>query len=201
MFGGDPYGNMGMQPFGNQVQHNPQPAHNVHSNTNANANPDSMSDADLALMQERLLREEQDKQYQDMINKQIQDEQEKHAELEKLRKQMSNEKHQQIAAENKKETILKKLANEPESGQEGCFTAVVRLPSGARLTRNFLKTDTLELLHDYIFVHEDKGFEKNDAEFELMNGYPPKLIENYQQTFEEFVPKKNKELFVLKEKC
>ena len=199
----DPY-DMGMN-YQNPQQFNPQPApqqgFNADSNTNmnSNTNPDAMSEQDLQRMQDRMMKEEQDKVYQDMINQQIQEEQSKHQELERIRKEMSNEKHAVEAKESKKENILKNLGVEPENGSEGCFTSVIRLPSGARLTRNFLKSDKLQMMNDYVFVQEDKGFEDNNSQFELMTGYPPKPITNYEQTFEEF-SKKPKELFVLKEK-
>jgi len=199
-FGNQDYNYMG---FENLQRNEPQLNVNQNSNTNvtnnANSNPDAMSDEDLRRMQDRMMREEQDRQYQEMIDKQLREEQEKQEELEKLRRQMSDEKKAVQAKENKKETIEKNLPAEPETGSEGCFTCVVRLPSGARINRNFLKSHKLQMLHDYIFIQEDKGFENNDCPFELMTGYPPKPITNYEQTFGEF-SQKPKELFVLKEK-
>merc|ERR1711939_1011314 len=81
----DPY-DMGMGGFQNPRQFNPQPSYNQNSNTNnnSNPNPDAMSEEDLKRMQERMLREEQDKQYQEMIDQQLREEQEKQEELERI---------------------------------------------------------------------------------------------------------------------
>jgi len=93
------------------------------------------------------------------------------------------------------------LANEPEKGGEGVFQCVVRLPTGARISRNFLRSDRLQFLHDWIYVQDDKGFENNENDYQILSGYPPKEIDSYDKTIGEMFPQnKNNNLFTLKEK-
>jgi hypothetical protein len=56
-------------------------------------------------------------------------------------------------------------------------------------------------LHEWIEIQENKGLEVADAEFDLMTGYPPTLITNYELSLLDAFPKNPKqELIIIKEK-
>ena len=100
-------------------------------------NSGAMSDADLKAFQDRLLKEEQDRQYQEMIQASHKEDREKEQKLEEIRKQMEQEEMAKVVAASKKDQITEKLANEPTKETPGVFQCVVRLPTGSRISRYF----------------------------------------------------------------
>jgi len=59
------------------------------------------------------------------------------------------------------------MQEEPQKGGEGVVNCVFRCPTGSRISRNFMKSEKLSLLKDWVYVQEEKGFENNDGEFSL----------------------------------
>lgn len=54
-----------------------------------------------------------------------------------------------------------------------------RAPSGKRITRRFLKTDSIKVLYDYLRTvgGEALGFDNEDSDFQLLQPMPRKVFE------------------------
>ena len=108
------------------------PSNNMNTGGNFD-NSGAMSDAELKAFEDRLLKEEQDRQYNEMIEASHKEEREKEQKLEEIRKQMEQEEVAKVVAASRKDQITEKLANEPTKDTPGVFQCVVRLPTGSRI--------------------------------------------------------------------
>lgn len=106
----------------------------------AQSDPNAMTDAELARYQERLLREEQDRQYQEMLKQTELEAVKKAEEEEAARKIKEAEQAQLKKAVNKLKDLQEKFAAMPEpAAGEGVLNCVLRLPTGSRISRKFQK--------------------------------------------------------------
>lgn len=83
------------------------------------------------------------------------------------------------AMKNKKET----LPPEPSATDPNAYEIAFRLPSGKRLVRRFLKTDTIRALYSYVGL-SDEG-DLADSNYEISQAIPRKLYSNMEATLEE----------------
>jgi hypothetical protein len=108
------------------------------------SDPNSMSEAELRIFADRLEKEEQDRQYKEMIRLSEIEEvaQKKKDKEEKLR--LEAETLAEAQKTNRAETLKKKFEamGEPEVG-DGVMNCVFRMPTGSRIARKFLRTETL----------------------------------------------------------
>lgn len=167
----------------------------------AQSDPNAMSEEDLRVFADRLEKEEQDRQYKEMIRLSELEEIATKKKAEEEKKRLEAEALVEAQKTNRADTLKKKFEAmvEPAVGDE-VMNCVFRMPTGSRIARKFMKTEILKTLHEWIWIQENKGLEEEDAEFDLMSGYPPTLIQNYELTLLEAFPKNPKqELFIIKE--
>ena len=82
-----------------------------------------------------------------------------------------------------REQLKESLGPEPKESTETC-TVVLRLPSGEKIQRRFLKSDTVKVssmqtLHDYV-----KTLDVPLSRFEVVTGYPAHPLSDESQTLE-----------------
>lgn len=170
-------------------------------NTNVQPDPfDAMKniikDAD------RKLKEDQDQKYQEMIKLAKEDEVNKIQE--EVNQYQIKEQEDKIKQElqDKKKQIQENLKPEPEAdSQEPFMTCAFRLPKGEKVQRRFLKSETIQTLHDFIYVIDDIGLEEDDIGFCLMNGYPRVKLTDMNITLEEKFGAKKQDLFIVSSIC
>lgn len=167
---------------------------------NIDTNTGVRSNRQVQIEEERRLKEEQDRQYQEMLNQSRKDYEEKMKRQEEEENKRILESIKKNEDKERKNNIINNMPQEPEKG-ENVVNIVYRLPSGGRQNRRFLKSEKLQLIHDYVMIMENVGFEsKNDAEYDIQSGYPPSIIENLDQTLEEKFKNSKQELILVKEK-
>jgi len=88
--------------------------------------------------------------------------------------------------------------DEPATG-EGVIECNFRTVSGGRIKRNFLVTDRLQMLVDWIFVEENSNPEDN-TEFELLPGAKPDPLTDMEAKIGELFPGQKRTLFKVKAK-
>jgi hypothetical protein len=54
--------------------------------------------------------------------------------------------------------------------------------------------------YDFIYTQKEIGLENEMSEIEVLIHYPPQLLTEFQQTFQEIFPDSNQENFIIKEK-
>ena len=77
------------------------------------------------------------------------------------------------------------MPDEPAAGDPDVAEVVFRPPgSGKRVTRRFLKTDSVKLLYDYVRTLDDETvtFDNPNAKFNLMQAMPRKVFEESAET-------------------
>lgn len=87
---------------------------------------------------------------------------------------IAEEKREQAA------TLMSLLPEEPEAGAPDVAEVVFRPPgSGKRVTRRFLKTDSVKLLYDFVRTLDEEAiaFDNPQAKFNLMQAMPRKVFE------------------------
>lgn len=146
--------------------------------------------------QERLIKADQEKKYQDMIDEERRKSQEAEKErrrLEELKKKEADEKE---AFERFKASCRRELQPEPTSGR--LINIAFRLQDGSKLTRNFQATDPVRSLWGYLYSREDLDFPKP---VKLGYDYPPKPIspEAEEQSFAAFFSESDRELVTVLE--
>ena len=144
------------------------------------------------------LREQQDREYQESLEAERREIERKAAE-EQARIQAEEEKKQQeeLAAAielskklTREDTIRKLKASfnaipEPDTGSD-VATIRFQLPRGAKLSRKFLKSDTMQRIHDYLSIHfADEGdVTKN---FSMCTHFPKVEVTDLTQTVGDLV--------------
>lgn len=142
---------------------------------------------------ERQMKLEQEKAYQQIIEKQ-KEEMRKKAEEEQIK---LVESQRQVQQQQKREALKAKFAAPAPSGVE-TISIGFRLPSGKRETREFEKSDRLADLRDYISILENKGFIEENSDYELFTGFPSRKLEE-NLTLREIFDNSDSELVHVKE--
>ena len=108
-----------------------------------------------------------------------------------------------------KSSKFRKMSDLPAepTDDSNAITLAFRLPNGSRLTRKFLKTDKVQVVfyklqyaYDYIYTQKNIGLENEFSEIEILVSYPPKPLDNFNQTFEVLFGDSQQELLLIKEK-
>jgi hypothetical protein len=104
--------------------------------------------------------------------------------------------------ENNIANLRASFADEPLATEENVLKCVLRVPSGARMERKFLKTETYQRLWDYVFVQDDIGFEEDfiRGEFVLMHGSGRMTIDDLTLTLGEKYSQSKQALFLVNAK-
>ncbi len=168
---------------------NPQIKNNNNKDTNdinQNYNINNMSDGDVIAIQKRDMEELERKE------REKKEQEKKEIEKKKKEKQKMEEEEKRIEEEKKKqeeliEIIKKNLPIEPDDSNPEKCTILFRYPNGTRnVERKFLKTDTINLLYDYVITLGREIYtEDNYYKFELIQTFPFKKYDNKDKTLEE----------------
>eukprot|EP01102_Stenamoeba_stenopodia_P008402 TRINITY_DN2412_c0_g1_i1.p1 TRINITY_DN2412_c0_g1~~TRINITY_DN2412_c0_g1_i1.p1 ORF type:complete len:428 (-),score=92.24 TRINITY_DN2412_c0_g1_i1:151-1266(-) len=76
------------------------------------------------------------------------------------------------------------LPPEPEKGASGSTHLVIRLPTGTRIERRFMKTDTISTVKDFVdSTINETGFDSDS--YSLTSAYPRKTFTNVETSLEE----------------
>jgi len=75
------------------------------------------------------------------------------------------------------------LPAEPDIEDPNAYELAFRLPSGKRISRRFLKTNTIQTLYNYISVLNEKDLK--DGAYEISQAIPKKSYINIRATLEE----------------
>jgi hypothetical protein len=142
---------------------------------------------------ERQMKLEQERAYQQIIEKQ-KEEMRKKEEEEQIKLAQSQKQLQQ---QQKREALKAKFAAPVPNGVE-TISIGFRLPSGKRETREFDKNDRLEDIRDFISLLENKGFAEENSDFELFTGFPSRKLEE-NLTLREMFENSDSELVHVKE--
>ncbi|PIK58140.1 putative FAS-associated factor 2 [Apostichopus japonicus] len=133
--------------------------------------------ADISLSQN--LRQEQDEAYRESLRQDEEKEKKKRVEQEKLEQEEAARKEEEQRSQQLKEDKirmrLEKAANlpaEPDADDPECVRLLIKLPNGVRLDRCFRKTDSLEVIYDYVYVQDDVP-----EEFQLQTNYPRRVLQ------------------------
>jgi hypothetical protein len=160
--------------------------------------PDQGDPAQARLVAERLEREDQDRQYHQMIREASKMEHKDRELKEVLRVEALAEQKTKDRIAKRREELRLKFSQEPAES-DGVMTCAFRVPNGARIVRRFDKAETLQDLCDFIWTKDDIGFEEDSQEFDLVNGQR-KVFENLGLTLEAQFGKSKKELFIVNAK-
>lgn len=124
------------------------------------------------------LRQEQDQAYRESLRQDEEKEKRRREEQEKLQQEEAErreaEQRYQQEKENKIQLRIQKAANlpaEPNADDPECVRLLIKLPNGVRLDRCFRKSDSLEIIYDYVFVQDDVP-----DEFQLQTNYPRRIL-------------------------
>ncbi len=141
--------------------------------------------------QERQIKAEQERKYQDMLDEERRKAQEAEAETRRQDAQKKRELDEQQAFESYKASCKRDLPPEPTSGK--LISVAFRLPSGSKLTRNFQATDAIKAMRMFIYSREDLDFPKP---VQLMHDYPLKPVspQDDEETFASFFKDSDREL-------
>ncbi len=74
---------------------------------------------------------------------------------------------------------------EPAADAQEIVQITFRIPSGQRVSRRFLASDTMKTLFNYIRTLENLGFENSLASFEVFTLLPKKIFEESDLTLKE----------------
>jgi FAS-associated factor 2 len=153
--------------------------------------------------QNQLLREQQDQAYLESLKqdrekaKKKQEQEDEKKRLEQLERQREEEeKARENAILNRKSELRKLLAErvQPDVSNPLAIKLIVKLPTGNRFERVFLKSDPLSELYKFVFSNEECPLN-----FEIVTNFPRKVIECNEETslsIEEFGITQSMLLFV-----
>ena len=124
------------------------------------------------LLADRFEREEQDRLYQMMTTESELAEKKEKDDIAAEDLRLAQEQLKLEELENKIADMRASFAEEPLATEENVLKCVFRVPSGARMERKFLKSETYQRLWDYVFIQDEIGFEEDviRGEFVLMHG-------------------------------
>ncbi|KAK3720481.1 hypothetical protein RRG08_058369 [Elysia crispata] len=124
------------------------------------------------------LRQEQDEAYLQSLRadqekeRKKREEKEKEAELERKRKQEEEEREQQfLEKEQKKSRIEQELPPEPASSHPESIRILLKIPSGSRIERRFLRNQSLKWLYYYVFCHKECP-----DDFQIVTNFPRRTL-------------------------
>jgi FAS-associated factor 2 len=136
--------------------------------------------------QNQLLRQQQDQAYLESLKQdqekarkkqEVEAEQKRAIELEKQK--LEQEKARENAILNRKLELRQLLAQtpQPDATNPSSVKLIVKLPTGTRTERVFLRTDPLSELYKFVFSNEECPIN-----FEIVTNFPRKLIECSEDT-------------------
>ncbi|CAG0921365.1 unnamed protein product [Notodromas monacha] len=115
----------------------------------------------------RELRAQQDRAYQESLERDRQLQMERQAVLDAEKREVDRK----ALILRQKVDFVSRLEPEPDAKQPGVFTINATLPNGQRLMRRFLPQHKLTALFYFVFCHPD-----SPSEFELVTSYPKRTI-------------------------
>lgn len=128
--------------------------------------------------QDRLIRAEQELEYQEALRQDQQREQEKQREEEARLMEMREKEERQAMKQQQKEELQERrflaaanLPLEPDASEADVVRLSFRLPNNDRISRSFRATDSLSVVRDFVFSHEQAP-----AEFSLQTSYPKRNL-------------------------
>jgi FAS-associated factor 2 len=124
------------------------------------------------------IRREQDEAFADSLRQDQERERQKREAEELKRLQEEQELQQQREEEERKESLrrakidlVSRIPEEPDFKNPDAVRILVKLPSGQRLERRFLKSESLCTLYYYVFCHPD-----SPDEFDITTNFPKRVI-------------------------
>ncbi|KAJ3033770.1 FAS-associated factor 2 [Rhizophlyctis rosea] len=139
----------------------------------------------------RTLREQQDEAYQASLRADQEKERKAREEAERAERERAEEERKERerverreAKAKRKETLRETLPPEPDATEPELAKLAIRLPSGERLARRFRAADLVQLLYDFIETHDLSPLDL-EAEFEVVNTYPRKVIRDMGKSLRE----------------
>ncbi|XP_074656452.1 FAS-associated factor 2-like [Tubulanus polymorphus] len=124
------------------------------------------------------LREQQDAAYLESLKADQEKERKKREELEKVEQEEEERRNQEREEQRKKEEIARKkeeykdkIPAEPESDNPDLVHIVLKLPSGKRIERKFLKTQSIKYLYYFVYCHDD-----TPDDFQIVTNFPRKVL-------------------------
>lgn len=107
-------------------------------------------------------------------------------------RRLLEEEEQKEEIERQKQRLLEQIPDEPEVSHPDSVHLVIKLPSGSRLERRFLKTHSLQDLHNFVFCHPSAP-----DNFEIATNFPKRVLQcRSQETFDVAGIKQKEVLFV-----
>lgn len=157
---------------------------------------------DAQLLADRFEREEQDRLYRVMTTESELAEKKKKEDIVAEDLRLAQEQLKLKELENEIANLRVSFEVEPLTTEENVLKCVFRVPSGARMERKFLKTETYQRLWDYVFVQDDIGFEEDfiRGEFVLMHGSGRMTIDDLTLTLGEKYSQSKQALFLVNAK-
>jgi hypothetical protein len=157
---------------------------------------------DAQLLADRFEREEQDRLYWVMTTESELAEKKKIEGIAAEDLRLAQEQLELKELENQISNLKESFKEEPLATEENVLKCVFRVPSGARMERKFLKTETYQRLWDYVFVQDDIGFEEDfiRGEFVLMHGSGRMTIDDLTLTLGEKYSQSKQALFLVNAK-
>lgn len=121
---------------------------------------------------DRRMKSSQDQAYEDALKK-IQ--QEKEAKI--LEEQKKQQEAKEREAKERELSNLKAMFEKEVVAPEFAIQILLRLPSGQRIPRNFDRRSKISHVMNYVRSLDQKGFENPNADFSLISGYPPMVLD------------------------
>lgn len=124
------------------------------------------------------LRQEQDEAYLESLRadqekeRKKREEREREEELERKRRQEEEEREQHfLEQEQKKSELEVQIPPEPASSHPDSIRLLLKIPSGSRIERRFLKTESLKWLYYYVFCHKECP-----DDFQIVTNFPRRTL-------------------------
>nr|CAB3244218.1 FAS-associated factor 2 [Phallusia mammillata] len=153
-----------------------------------------------ALMQNQLIRQEQDAAYKESLqkdkekvecanvcyfdgpkpctfrfilqmDKKLKEEEEIQKQKEKKAQLRRDKEFAEEICRQRKESCKQDLREEPNQDQPDVVTLLIKMPDGSRLKRRFLPTDSVKAVHDYVYSHES-----SPPRFKVFTNFPRRAI-------------------------
>jgi hypothetical protein len=157
------------------------------------ANPQQPPTFSKTYSYERRMKSEQDKLYEQLIEKQKENLRKKEEEAERI----AQEKLKQELLKRNREAVREKFLAQSK-GPGPLMTICFRLPNGRREKLDVLKANTIGDLKEYVSSLDDKGFNNDSAGCDLLHGFPPQPLAA-TSTLVELFGDSDEELFHVKE--
>jgi len=124
------------------------------------------------------LRQQQDQAYEESLR--VDREKERRRQLEreqKIQRELEEEAELQAQLQRKEDyerlkvETFQRIPPEPEPYENDVTSLLFKLPNGNRIERRFKTTDTLQLIHQYIFSHPEAP-----ESFEILTNFPKRVL-------------------------